>query len=154
MEFKKSYERERIYQNPGSPIEYDYGFKVDKKGEKFLVPIGEYNIQDKIDSYLDSCDLRKIIERFKVTGDESILNIRKGFYGDITDMPSNYMDVLNLKIQAEEMFNALSAEDKLKFNNDVDQFLVAIGSDEFKSVVKEEVVENKVVESEVMNNAE
>ena len=55
------------------------------KGDKF-------NVVEYIQSHRDSVDLSKIIDMVSKTGDTSFLNRRQGFYGDISDIPTNLND--------------------------------------------------------------
>ena len=149
MAFRTVYERIRIYSDPGSPIGIEYGFRKNKKGEDILVKIGEFNLYDKIQSYKDSVDLNKIIERFRLTGDTSLLNQRSGFYGDVSEMPQSYAEFLNVALIAKEEFESLPSDIRDKFNNSVDQFIASIGTEEFNAIYNTVQSDDIVVDEKV-----
>lgn len=69
---------------------------------------GKVNIQEQIDSYRDTCDIYKIIDRYTASGDPALLNQRKGVFVDISDFPddSNILteiDTLLAKKQEEAL---------------------------------------------------
>lgn len=81
------------YSNPimkkWSHLEY-----VEKTGESehdFVVLekpvlVEEFNIQKSIDEEAKTTDLKYLLKQLLLTGDESVLNKRPGFYGDVTQI--------------------------------------------------------------------
>ena len=139
-----------IVTDPGSEIRIIYEPKVNDDGSIDLVEAGKENVQDYIQSHAESCDLRLIIKRY-LNGDESVLNQRALAFGDTTQFPKTYAEMLQLQIDAKLAFDRLSPETKNKFNNDSNQFFAQAGTDEFYEklgVVKEEKVESEVVKEE------
>lgn len=132
----------------GNPIKEIYKPIVEKDGSVILVVEGHENTDEIIKSYEDSVDIDVIIARY-MNGDLEALNKRVGQYGDFTDFPKTYAEVLQMKIDAENVFNELPVDLKAKFNNDPDQFFVQSGSEEwfdkldplFKIFKKEEIKE-------------
>lgn len=154
MEFRKTYERKRMTSNPGSRMENEYKVVKDDDGDTVLKKVGEYCLYDQIQSYKDSCDLNKIIEKFKITGDPSLLMQKQTFYADVTEYPKSYAEMLQTYQAAKEFFYSLPVDDRAKFNNDPDQFYSSIGSETFNSIFstpKSESVDI-VEESEVVTN--
>lgn len=151
MAFRTVYERIRKTSNPGDPIASEFGFRKDSKGNDVLVETGKYSLYDEIQSYKDSVDLNKIIERFRITGDVNLLNQRSGFYGDVSEFPKTYAEFLNTANIAREEFAKLPADIRAKFDNSVDKFIASIGSEEFNAIynpidpydIKEKVEEKK-----------
>lgn len=74
-----------------------------------------------IDSYRESTEIYNIIQRIQA-GDVSLLNKKNGFYGDVTEMPKTYAEMLDLMHRGEEFFNKLPANVKEEYNNDFNQF--------------------------------
>lgn len=73
MAFKTMFSKnKRIFQNPGTKEINDYAFVKDDKGESVFKKVGTFSLYEKIQSYKDSCDLNKIIEKFIATGDPSV----------------------------------------------------------------------------------
>lgn len=148
MAFRTIYERIRITSDPGSKIANDFGIRKDERGADELVITGKYSLYDEIQSYKDSCDLKKILERFRLTGDMSLLEQRKGFYGDVADFPKTYAEFLNIAVKAKEEFAKLPADIRDKFNNNVDEFISAIGSKEFNEIYNPISSDDLVLEKE------
>lgn len=153
MKFRTVYERVRVTSCPGDPIAADFGFRKDKDGNDVLEIVGIHSIYDEIQAYKDSCDLNKILERFRLTGDPTVLQQRQGFYGDVAEFPKTYAEFLNLSLKAQEMFATLPADIRSQFDNDVDKFICSIGTEKFDSVFKQtESTDIPIKESEVKSN--
>lgn len=132
--FRTVYERIRYNSNPGDPIVLDFGIRKDKNGADLLVVTDKHNIYDEIQAYKDSCDLSKILERFRLTGDPMVLQQKQGFYGDVAEFPKTYAEFLNITLQAKEEFAKLPSDIRDKFNNSVDEFIASIGSEKFDEI--------------------
>ena len=137
--------------NPGDPIHIIYAPKANKDGTIDLVPSGKENTDEFIQAQTESTDIRTLIARM-AAGDMDALNVHKGMFGDFTDMPKTYAELLQMQIDAKRSFEKMPADIKEKFGNDVNQYLATAGekdwfdklgikTDEEKpaEVVKEEV---------------
>lgn len=80
---------------PGS---YDLktGKILNKSSHSEFVKVGKVDVNAKIQSYADECDVYKILERFAITQDPTLLNQRVGNFLDITKIPDNYNDFANM----------------------------------------------------------
>lgn len=144
---------------PGSRYKVIYSPKVQKDGSIELVEKSKTCLYDYIQSFKDSCDINVLIRRFQ-QGDTSALLSGNSFYGDVTEMPKTFADMLQVSLDCEQFFNKLPADEKAKFDNNFAKFISAFGSDEFlaalgiqkdvKDVVQESVqnVSDEVVENE------
>lgn len=122
---------ERFITNPGSPIRTVYGATYDDKGRIQLEEKGTENIYDYIQSFAESVDIHVILKRF-AAGDTTALQSRmNGVYGDFTEFPTTYAEILNRVIEGENMFNDLPVDVRAKFNHSYHEFLASIGSQEF-----------------------
>ena len=122
----------RVFANPGNPIKTTYMPEFDKRGVMSLVECGQENLYDFIQSHKDSVDIHKIIERFE-RGDVAALSKVQAVYADLSEMPSNYADMLNQVIAGEKMFNELPISVKEKFGQNFNQWMSTLGSDEWMS---------------------
>lgn len=77
------------------------------------------------DEFKDDCDVNKIWANFVKTGRMDQLQKAKGFYADLTNVPTSYQESLNLVIHARETFDALPSDIRNAFGNDVQQFMAA-----------------------------
>lgn len=116
---------------PGSPEHILYAPKVLPSGEIELVPSGVENTDDKIQSFAESTDIRMILARVEA-GDMTALQARpRGSFGDFTEMPKTFAEVLQLQIDSKNLFDSLPKDIKDKFNGDSLQFFAQAGSDEW-----------------------
>lgn len=122
----------RVFADPGDPIKVTYMPEFDKRGVMSLVECGQENLYEFIQSHKDSVDIHKIIERFE-RGDVAALSKVQAVYADLSEMPSNYADMLNQVIAGEKMFNELPISVKEKFGQNFNQWMSTLGSDEWIS---------------------
>jgi len=122
-------DRKRVFSDPGSPIKDEYEPVFDKRGVWHLEKSGERNIFDEIQTHADSCDINIIMARYR-NGETDVLTRVQGVYADVTQIPTDYAGVMNMKLQAEKLFYGLSAEVREKYGNSVEQFMSALGTKE------------------------
>ena len=101
--------RDRIISNAGSRIKQLYEARVDNQGHIDLVESGTEDLYDYIQSFKESCDINTIVKRF-AAGDTDVLARRQATYGDFTELPRTYAELLNTVIQGENYFNSLPFE--------------------------------------------
>lgn len=90
----------------GSPIKDEFQL-VTEGNNLSLKKVGTINVQKQIESYRDSVDLGKMIERYK-RGDTSALNRGNGgFYADVSGMSTDLAEQIeNQRIAAEYLAKA------------------------------------------------
>lgn len=93
-----------------------YMLEILPNGEKNLVKTGTMNIQSEIDSHVDLCDVKKIIERFTLSGDADRLAAKPGFV-DLTQMPKNLAETLEVVKRGKSLFDDLKPEIKQNFGS-------------------------------------
>lgn len=94
-----------------------------------LVEAGRTDIQAVIDSYADSCDMSLILQRLSI-GDTSVLNSKTPMFGDFTAFPSTLAGILNLKLEAQRVFDKLDPAVRDQFS-DFNDWLASSGSQEW-----------------------
>lgn len=119
----------KIKTNSGKAEKIIYKLVNNKGEEPYLKAVGKDNVQDKINSFKDTCDIKKLIEKYQMLGDESILNQRQGFYADMTDVPNNLIDIKNITEQGKEVFENLNKKYKGKFESFDDFLNVLVGGE-------------------------
>ena len=147
----KWYDDGSIVSNPGDPIHVLYTPKVNDDGSIELIENGKENKDDKIQSEAASCDLRLIVQKY-IDGDISVLNQRTLSFGDTTEYPKTYADMLQLQINAKIQFDKLPKDVKEKFDNDVNKFFATAGTEEWYEKVGYKKTENEEKTVEVENN--
>lgn len=96
-------------------------------GVSTLVEVGRTSLFDFVQASKDDTLIYNILSRYE-RGDESALNRVGGVYADVVGMPTNLAEAKASIIRFENMFENLSSEDKEKFNNNVNEFLMAIAT--------------------------
>ena len=109
-----------IHTYSGSPVHKILEPRFDGSVTR-LVVTGEENIQDRMEAEAPMTDINYMLHRLSL-GDQSVLSSRRPMYGDFTGLPSDPIEALNLVHQSEHAFSQLSADEKLKYNNDWKQW--------------------------------
>lgn len=142
MSFRTLYNRDRehFYTQSGDKIVPIYGYVKDKDtGEDVLKVISKKDQYAEIQSYKDSVDLNMLLARF-TNGDLGALNRREAFYGDVSDLPSDYRTMLDVANGVQNAFEALDPSDKAKYG-DADTWLKALMNQTDTSGRQEDVPE-------------
>lgn len=107
----------------GSKLIAKYAMKVDPEtGYEYLAPTGEYeNVYDRIQADYPSTDINLLMERFAL-GDTEAINIKQGFYGDVTGMPKTYAELFEKEKECHKLFDELPSDLKEMFNNSYTEF--------------------------------
>lgn len=114
----------------GENIRRTYLWEINKKGEKVLTLDQVIDQQAEIDSYLEETKLENIIRRASIDPDLAarlVPNMGGGIQ-DATQMPENLMELQNIMLRAEQIWDEIPKEIKLKFDNDVDKFVTSFGT--------------------------
>lgn len=118
---------------PGEGVRRTYLWERNEKGEKVLRLDKTIDQQAEIDSYLEETKLENIIRRASIDPDIAA-RIKPDLGGgiqDFTEAPQNLAELQNIMIRAEQIWNEVPKEIKLKFDNDVDKFIASFGSVEW-----------------------
>ena len=122
--FKTQFDaRDRVPANLGDPAKILYSAKFDDKGVMDLVETGRENLYEYIQSHKESCDIHVILERF-ARGDIDALERVQGVYGDFSNVPKSYADMLNLVHSAEDAFSRLPVDERAKYGHSFERWLV------------------------------
>lgn len=109
----------------GSPYKTIYAPVVNKDGTIDLKEKEKECLYDYIQSFKDSCDINVLVKRYQM-GDTAALMRGQTFFGDVTEMPKTFAEMLNVMVQGQNFFENLPAEVKEKFGNSFYQFAAAI----------------------------
>ncbi|QCS36245.1 minor capsid protein [Capybara microvirus Cap1_SP_175] len=153
--YRTDWTEHKITESPtGSHYINEYSVKYDENGHRTVYISGKTNIYEQIQAHAEECKIENILAKYQMTGDESILNQRTGQYWDITDMPKNRMEMLNMIQESKEQFMKLPVEIRAKYNHSWEEYLADAGSEnwaknmgilkeETKIETKEETIENE-----------
>nr|DAW87407.1 MAG TPA: Scaffold protein [Microviridae sp.] len=114
----------------GETVRRTYLWELNEKGEKVLTLEQVIDQQAEIDSYMEETKLENIIRRASIDPDLAarLMPDMGGGLQDATNMPENLMELQNIMLQAEQIWNKIPKEIKLKFDNDVDKFVASFGT--------------------------
>lgn len=114
----------------GESVRRTYLWERNEKGEKVLRLDQTIDQQAEIDSYLEETKLENIIRRASIDPDIAtrLMPDIGGGLQDATEMPGNLMELQNIMLRSEQIWDEIPKEIKLKFDNDVDKFIASFGT--------------------------
>ena len=123
------FDHPRFQCDAGSRIHTEFQPVYDVNGVWHLEKSGETNQYFEIQSHADSCDINIIMARY-ANGETDVLSKMQGVYGDFSEVPTNYAEILNQQIKAKALFMSLAPELREKYNNSVEEFMASFSSKE------------------------
>lgn len=135
----------------GESVRRTYLWERNEKGEKELRLDQTIDQQAEIDSYLEETKIENIIRRASIDPDiaSRIAPDIGGGIQDFTEAPHTLAELQNIMIRAEQIWDEVPKEIKLKFDNDVDKFIASFGTIEWAKnlgIYKEEQADGKTPE--------
>lgn len=117
----------------GETVRRTYLWERDENGEKVLKLDQIIDQQAEIDSYLEETKIENIIRRASIDPNiaERIAPNLGGGIQDFTEMPHTLAELQNIMIRAEQIWDEVPKDIKLKFDNDVDKFISSYGTVEW-----------------------
>lgn len=150
MDFKTKYDaHERVFTNPGSMIKEHYTPVIDKYGNRVIESDGSIDLYSQIQSWKDECDINILMAKF-TNGDKTALMQRVGSYMDISELPDNFNDIMNVTTKAQSLFDSLPTDIKNVFGNNVYNFLANAKTKEFAELMSkspEDIRTEKIMKS-------
>lgn len=136
----------------GESVRRTYLWEYNEKGEKILKLDQIIDQQAEIDSYLEETKIENIIRRASIDPNIAarIAPDIGGGIEDFTEMPHTLAELQNIMIRAEQIWDELPKENKLKFDNDVDKFISSFGTVEWAKnleIYGEKQTDGKVTEA-------
>lgn len=160
VKFLKPYDEIVIVPNSaGNIYEVVYEQRYDKHGDPYLVENGRKNMVAVVRSNKDTCNYKKIIQRYEATGDITLLQRSSGAYVDMKDFPSDFVEAYDKIKRASKVFDSLDKETRAYYGNDVVKFFADFGSERWLKAFglnddqKIASSDKAIKESEVVNNA-
>ena len=133
----------------GSMIIQNYDFAWDDKTRDFIVVEGDKeDRQAYIDSFKDDCGVYNVLKKYSLTGDASLLNQREGFYGDISDLP---VDELNVSQVTQDAASSLDRLNQILGTSYSAEEFAALTQDQLAELINKAIPREK--KDEVKDNA-
>lgn len=130
--------------NSGNRFKKEFVGEVQEDGSIFLRETGVIDTQKLIEQDAVGSSVPEIIAR-ALAGDVSVVR-NDGFYGDITQMPSTYAEILNTVNAAHRAFDELDVDIKSKFSFNFEQWFATINTEDWlgkMNMLPQSVVEEK-----------
>lgn len=136
----------------GENVRRTYLWERNEKGERTLKLDQIIDQQAEIDSYLEETKLENIIRRASIDPNIAarIAPDLGGGIQDFTEAPHTLAELQNIMIRAEQIWQEVPKEIKLKFDNDVDKFVASFGTIEWAKnlgIYQEKQAEEKKTEA-------
>lgn len=119
----------------GSRFRDKYRVFLNERGYKTIEKVGETDIQELINSYADSVDLHKILEKCMLTGDTSALQIVQGVYADLTGYPADSRVAHDLMLKSRLVYEGLPSAQRALYPTFDDFMEVFANADNIKAFV-------------------
>lgn len=117
----RSSPREIFYSNRPIGVATEYIEKVDDNGVRYLAVSGKKDINALVQAALEGTLVYNILNRYSL-GDEGVLEKVKGFFGDVTRVPTSLADTVNMLNDVNKRFADLPVDIKQIFNNSAMEF--------------------------------
>lgn len=132
-------------QEPGNRMQPHYRQKYDENGHPYLIKDGETDVYAIIQSHKDECDINALLARY-AAGDMGVIH-PGAVYADISNIPENIIEMINLINGNREKFNALPAKIKELFGNSYERWAATAGTEEW--LEKMGIVQNDIRDSQI-----
>ena len=122
-----------LYTPAGERYQKTYIESLSDTGQPILKESGSVDLYELHQTGRELCDLKTMILRYQ-RGDLDALNVRDGFYADITELPQTPQDVARLAVEARSLFMQQSAAVRAEYDNSVNKWLDAVMKGEEKAL--------------------
>ncbi len=122
-----------LYTPAGERYQKTYIESLSETGQPILKESGTVDLYELHQTGRELCDLKTMILRYQ-RGDLDALNVRDGFYADVTELPQTPQDVARLAVEARSLFMRQSASDRAEYGNSVNKWLEAVMKGEEKAL--------------------
>ncbi len=104
-----------------------YALSIDKEtGREIVIQSGDTNVYLQKQEALSDTLIYNLIDRIERTGDYSLLGENLGGFIDVTEMPRNLLEASVVRAQCDQLFAALPAQERAKYDNDVNVFVKSV----------------------------
>lgn len=127
----------RKQQDFSNQYQQTYRIERDKKtGTRKIVEDTKINIYDKIQEGFEEVKIKNQIQKYDINTQER-LKVDKEKIIDLTEVPENLCESMNIIANAKSIFERQSKEVKKMFNNDWQEFIAASEDGRLKNLIKQ-----------------
>lgn len=149
-QWKRPPRKQEIFMNKMQPV---YKKRTNTKtGKKEIYVEKEIDIYEKIQEYKDEVSLTKLLQQYNLDPLKQLKD-QEAKIVDITNIPQNLMEMMNEIEKADQIWNKLSKDTKLKFGNDKNEFLAASENGKLAQMLHDEIKTNpnRFTQAQVIN---
>lgn len=149
--------RKIVFSKSGEKEQIELALEINKEtGEESFYVKGKTNIYEKVQAHKDECNLGVILERCKNMNDYTDLNQVKREYGDLSEVPTSYIEAHAKISKLQDDFTRLPLEIRAAYDNSFSKFLADIGKENWQKVMgfktETETTETETKKEEVTEN--
>lgn len=138
----------------GTATEPEYTEYIDKNGHLTLKETGETPTYEMIQAALEETKIENIIRKATL-GDPTALAATQGAYIDTTELPTSLAEMQNMLINANNEFEKLPLETRLKFDQSAEKYISMYGTEEWAKLMGyEKKEEPKPIKNEQKEESE
>lgn len=97
----------RVFKPSPAGVKYIHEVILDEVEHKLVSTGMQTDIKAMINSYASQVDIERLLKLRDVSGDDSVLFKKQGFYVDSRNMPKNQHDVYKSLLNADKVFKSL-----------------------------------------------
>ena len=143
----------RTSKNFEEKYEQTYKIKRDEKnGTRKLVPDEKINIYEKIQEGAEELKIKNMIARYDPKTMERLKVDEKNII-DLTNVPENLIDSMNIIANAKSIFERQSKEIRKEFNNDYRQFIAASENGKLTEVLEKHLPKQQAINQGTVQQA-
>ena len=119
---------------PGSRIQPTFADSIDEvTGVATVIKVGETDLDEYIQSFRDTTDIYKILDRLTLSGG-ALPSVPDNAFADLSSLPTNVHEALKLVNSAKLTFDSLSPEIRKEYSNNFNEFIADFGSARFNKL--------------------
>lgn len=127
-------------------LEPEYKEIINKNGKKELKETGKINVYEKIQEAREGTALEELTKKYLIKINDMDLTKIEDTVTDLTNMPTNLIETMNIINSAREVYDNSPAELRNKFNNNFTEFLAGAQNGTLESLLKQKEVKEAIKE--------
>ena len=131
-----------------SKFEPEYKEIINKNGKKELKETGKINVYEKIQEAREGTAIEELTKKYLVKINDMDLTKLDEAVTDLTNMPTNLIETMNVINKAREIYDNSPAELRNKFNNNFTEFIAGAQNGTLESLLKKKEIKEAIKEQD------
>lgn len=124
--------------------EPEYKEVLNKNGKKELKEVGKINVYEKIQEARAGSALDEITKKYLIKINDMDLTKLEEAVTDLTNVPTNLIETMNVINNAKEIYESAPAELKNRFNNNFTEFIAGAQNGTLESLLKKKEIKEAI----------